>query len=307
MTSQLALLRESARTLRRAGKSRREIKEILGIRSNQTLNEALRGEPPQPWSRRPNARDDLRARARALRQQGLDYRAIAAELGVSKSSVSLWVRDLPRPERLSYEECLARGRAAVDRYWTAERARREAARSAVSAAASREIGPLTAREVLIAGAVAYWCEGAKNKPYRRTDRVDFINSDPAMIRFFLRFLDTAGVPRESLIFCLSIHESADVPSAQQFWLAVTGAPASQFNRPQLKRHHPRTVRKNTGSGYHGCLRIQVRRSITMYRKIEGWAQAVMTAVPPDDSEGTSPGRAVPPAVDGLPGEDSNLG
>jgi transposase-like protein len=93
-------LREQAIALRRAGKSRREIKELLGIGSNQTLNEALRGEPPQPWNVRPNAKDAERAKARELRTQGLGYNRIAAELGVSKSSVSLWVRDLPRPEPL---------------------------------------------------------------------------------------------------------------------------------------------------------------------------------------------------------------
>jgi transposase len=38
--------REQAIALRRAGKSRREIKEILGVGSNQTLNELLAGEPP---------------------------------------------------------------------------------------------------------------------------------------------------------------------------------------------------------------------------------------------------------------------
>jgi orotate phosphoribosyltransferase-like protein len=88
-------LREQAIALRRAGKSRREIKEQLAIGSNATLNEALRGEPPQPWTLRPNAKDGRRAAARELRQRGLDYKRIAAELGVSKSSVSLWVRDLP--------------------------------------------------------------------------------------------------------------------------------------------------------------------------------------------------------------------
>src|SRR3981081_2573647 len=101
-------VRAKAIALRRAGKSRREIKEILGIASNQTLSEALRGEPPPEWTRRPNAKDRLRARARELREQGLDYDEIAAELLVSKSSVSLWVRDMPRPARLSYEECRTR-------------------------------------------------------------------------------------------------------------------------------------------------------------------------------------------------------
>jgi hypothetical protein len=50
-------LREQAIALRRAGRSRREIKELLGIGSNQTLNEVLKGEPPLPQNVRPNAKD----------------------------------------------------------------------------------------------------------------------------------------------------------------------------------------------------------------------------------------------------------
>ena len=112
-------LRERAIALRRAGRSRREIKEILSIGSNQTLTEALRGEPPPEWTRRPRAKDDSRARARELREQGFDYEEIAAALGVSKSSVSLWVRDMPRPERLSYEECRKRSAEGAQLYWAA--------------------------------------------------------------------------------------------------------------------------------------------------------------------------------------------
>jgi hypothetical protein len=267
-------LREQAIALRRAGKSRREIKELLAITSNWTLNEVLRGEPPQPWTWRPNAKDDLRAKARDLPEQGLDYEEIVAELGVSKSTVSLWVRDLPRPPGLSYEECRKRSAEGVRRYWAAERPIREAEREAISAAAAR-IGQLSDREILIAGAIAYWCEGAKNKPYRRSDRVTFMNSDPALIMFFLRFLEAAGVEREELVYRVQIHETADVEAAQRFWLDVTQAHPAQFRRPTLKRHNPKTVRKNTGGDYHGCLRIDVLRSSTLYRQIEGWAAAAM--------------------------------
>ena len=97
----MAVLRARIVQLRREGRSRRQIKEILGPMSNTTLDDALRGEPPPEWTRRPNAKDELRARARELRAQGLDYEEIAAALGVAKSSVSLWVRDLARPARLS--------------------------------------------------------------------------------------------------------------------------------------------------------------------------------------------------------------
>src|SRR5215468_304997 len=121
MSKPLAELREQAIALRRAGKSRREIKEILRIGSNQTLNDALRGEPAPLSSRRPNAKDHLRAESRELRVRGMAYHEIAARLGVSKSSVSLWVRDMPRPERLSYAENRRRSAEGVRRYWQQER------------------------------------------------------------------------------------------------------------------------------------------------------------------------------------------
>ena len=152
--------------LRRQGKSRSQIKQILGPMSNSTLNDALKGEPPPEWTRRPNAKDELRANARELRGQGLDYEEIAAALGVAKSSVSLWVRDLPTPARLSYAECRKRSAEGAARYWAAERPVREAAATAAREAAAAEIGELTDREILIAGAIAYWCEGTKSKPHR---------------------------------------------------------------------------------------------------------------------------------------------
>jgi hypothetical protein len=74
-----------------------------------------------------------------------------------------------------------------------------------------------------------------------------------------------------------IHERADVDQAEQFWLEVTGAQPGQFRKATLKRHNPKTVRKNTEEAYHGCLRIDVRHSRSLYRRIEGWASAVMAA------------------------------
>jgi hypothetical protein len=71
-----------------------------------------------------------------------------------------------------------------------------------------------------------------------------------------------------MIFRVFIHEYADAEATQQFWLDVTQADAAQFRRPTLKRHNPKTVRKNTGGDYHGCLRIDVLRSSILYRRIE---------------------------------------
>jgi transcriptional regulator with XRE-family HTH domain len=166
MTNDVSLsqLREHATALRLAGKSLREIKQITGVTSNRALADALRDVPAQPWTRRPRAKDEVRAKARELRANGYTYVEIAAELHVSKGSVSLWTRDMPRVGRISYQEIRKRNAAGVTAFWAAESPRREARRQAVSQAAADEIGPLTDREVIIAGAIAYWSEGAKNKP-----------------------------------------------------------------------------------------------------------------------------------------------
>jgi transposase len=275
-TPRFERLAEQATALRRAGKSRREIKQILGV-GNSTLDRALRGVPPPPWTRRPRAKDDLHAKARQLRARGYTYVEIAAELGVSKSSVSLWARDMPRAGRLSNAEISARKAEGAARYWASEGLRRDARRKAITDAAAAEIGPLSDRELLIAGALAYWCEGSKSKPYRRDDRVTFINSDPGLIKFFMRFLIATSTPSDRLICRVQIHESADVAEAQKFWLDVTQLPDTQFRRPTLKRHHPQTVRKNTGQNYRGCLVIKVRQSAELYRQIEGWASAAMAS------------------------------
>jgi transposase len=81
---ELDRLRERAITLRREGKSRTEIQAILGLVGRSTLNELLRGVPPPDWTRRPNAKDDLRDKARQLRAEGLNYNQITARLGVSR-------------------------------------------------------------------------------------------------------------------------------------------------------------------------------------------------------------------------------
>jgi hypothetical protein len=192
---------------------------------------------------------------------------------------------MPREGRLSYAAYRKRNGEAVSQHWAELRSIRGARRHAARERASAEIGSLSDREILIAGAVAYWCEGSKNKPYRRIDRVSFVNSDPALITFFLRFLEVARVAPEQLIFRVYVHESADPAAAERFWREVTRAQAGQFRRPTLKHHNPRTVRKNVGVDYHGCLRIDVRRSTNLYRKIEGWAAAAMAGCRwPDDQQ-----------------------
>ena len=92
-------IKERARQLRLEGMSVKQIVTALGLTSTHIVQDWVQGVPPPAWTRRPRAKDAERARARELRSQGLTYDEIATELKVSKSSISLWTRDLPHPDR----------------------------------------------------------------------------------------------------------------------------------------------------------------------------------------------------------------
>ncbi|NYV75614.1 helix-turn-helix domain-containing protein [Streptomyces sp. UH6] len=274
-------LRQQAVALRRQGLSTRRIREELGI-DNWTLRPLLAGEPPPEWTKRPRAKDDLRERARELRRQGWTYDRITAELGCSRSSVSLWVRDLPKPERQrrSREEASEIGKRA----WEARLQTREAERQRTKGAARREIGVLTERELFIAGVALYWAEGSKDKPYARRERVVFVNSDPGVIRLYLAWLRLVGAPFERLRFAVMIHQGADARAAEEYWAELTGADESAFYKTTLKRHNPKTVRRNTGESYRGCLAVYVLQAADLYRRIEGtWYGIVEAAASAHDS------------------------
>ncbi|WNO74096.1 hypothetical protein [Streptomyces sp. AM8-1-1] len=270
-------LREQALTLRREGLSRRQIRDRLHVHNNDILNRLLEGEPPPEWTKRPNAKDDLRARARELRLEGMTYDAIQLELGCSKSSISLWVRDLPKPEpRYTDEERMALMNSGLAHLREAQ----EAQRQRTKRSAHDSIGRLSDRELFIAGVTLYWAEGAKDKPYRRCEVLQFINSDPNVIRVYLRWLELLDVPRDRMHFRVSIHESADVAEAERFWADMAGVDASTFQRATLKKHNPRTTRKNVGEAYRGCLVVYVTQSADLYRRMEGaWYGIVFGADP----------------------------
>ncbi|MFE4059659.1 hypothetical protein ACFXP3_25785 [Streptomyces sp. NPDC059096] len=260
-------LRAQVIALRRQGLSRRQIRDRAHIDNNDLLNRLLEGEPPPEWTKRPNAKDDLRDRARELRLKGLTYDQIQIELGCSKSSISLWVRDLPKPDRRDAKE---QAKLAARKRWDHELAVRDEARRRTKAAAAREIGALTDRDLFMVGVALYWAEGAKDKPYDRRENVAFINSDAGVILTYRAWLKLLGVQDEHMRYRVMIHETADIESAERYWADLVGIDVSTLQRTTLKKHNPRTVRKNTGEEYRGCLVIRVSRSSELYRRIEGW-------------------------------------
>ncbi|MET7702532.1 hypothetical protein [Streptomyces sp. NPDC005485] len=274
-------LREQALTLRRAGLSRRQIRDRLHVHNNDILNRLLEGEPPPEWTKRPNAKDDVRGRARELRLQGWTYDQIQAELGCSKSSISLWVRDLPKPERRDPSE---QAKLAARKRWEHELAVRDEERQRTKAAAAAEIGEMSDRDLFMTGVALYWAEGGKDKPYARRENVQFVNSDPGVIRVYLSWLNLLGVDRDRLRYRVMIHLTADVEGANRYWADLVGVDVSLFQRTTIKKHNPKTIRKNVGENYRGCLVIGVLQSADLYRRIEGWWNGIVLGSKPSSGK-----------------------
>lgn len=265
---------EAAEHCRAEGMTRREIARSLGV-STWRVTELLARLPPVRPDLRARAEDAKRERARALRSAGRTMPEIAEELGVSKASVSLWTRDLPKPERKRYQH--PRVSSARRARWDALLADRERERVVVQEAGRREADGLTDRELLILGTALYWAEGSKSKPYRRKERLSLINSDPDVIQVHMRWLRLLGFGTEDCSFSLSIHETADVEAAERYWRAVVG-PGGRWRKATLKRHRPETVRKNIGAQYHGCLVVTTRQSRCAYQRMEGLWHGIVEAL-----------------------------
>ncbi|MCW2572802.1 MAG: hypothetical protein JWO88_2860 [Frankiales bacterium] len=275
-------LRASAREMYLNGQSYREIERELGV-ARSSLSLWLRdlkdvtGNVPEGQG--PGSGTDTRiALARQLRTDGLLLKDIGEQLGVSTVSIHRWVCDLPVPKAArpgGDPEHMHRMRRA---YWDPVLEEREKERQSVMAAAASEVGEVSGRVLDLLAVTAYWCEGTKSKEWRRQERVTFINSDPGLILMFLAYLRRQGVSDSQLRLSVSIHESADVPAAEQYWADLVGIPVDTFRPPSLKRHNPKTVRKNTGETYVGCLTIGVRQSRGLYQCIAGTWQGIMEGV-----------------------------
>ena len=115
-----------------------------------------------------------------MRGRGFSIPFIATALNVSKSSVSIWVRDIALTEKqrsaLS-ERCRVAGNSNGEKVSEIARNKRRA---------WQENGRKLAKEMevdFIAGCMLYWGEGSKTK-----NSVQLVNSDINLLRVFLRFL-----------------------------------------------------------------------------------------------------------------------
>jgi AcrR family transcriptional regulator len=191
------------------------------------------------------------------REQGAAINEIAQRVGVSKSSVSLWVRDIEltaTQRRALHERNPAYNRQLSGSTKMAERRRAERI-------AYQQDGRRRARlrdPTFVAGCMLYWAEGSKGR-----NQLQFANSDSAMARFFVDFLKNHfGLRGEDIrITChLYADHLAKRSEVEQHWLEALELPPESLRKSVVNVYSKHSKRKRVGNLPFGTCRVVVSRT-----------------------------------------------
>lgn len=216
---------------------------------------------------------DLRDKAIKLRREGQTYGEILKQIPVARSTLSLWLRNVRLATR-QQQYLTEKKRRAMLRGAIAKKQHRIHRTREMHQKSIEDVKKLSDRERWIAGVALYWAEGTKQKNHFPSQRVVFNNSDPSMIQFFLDWLENVLlVPRSKINFELYIHQTVSPEARVKFWTELLQIPSQEL-KIRLKKNTIYTKRKNTAETYLGLIRITVKQSTDLNRRIAGWIQGI---------------------------------
>jgi transcriptional regulator with XRE-family HTH domain len=215
------------------------------------------------------AKSRERNKAIKLREQGMSIKEIAKKIGVSKSSASIWCRDivLTKAQVKRLHESMIKGsyagrmKGARMQY---ERRLKVIEMAEINGRA--EIGSLSKRDLLISFISLYWGEGSK-----KSRQFAINNSDPQMVTFIIKALRKLwGIEEERLVLTVGIneiHKNRD-KEVVNYWSKVTGVPTDQFRKTifikaKTKKHY------DNFKIHYGTVTVKVKKSSDIYYKTMG--------------------------------------
>jgi hypothetical protein len=200
-----------------------------------------------------------REKAREMRAQGAKLKEICEALNVSKSSASVWVRDVefikqPRwlnPNRKPHAQMVAKQKEIA----------------AGIEAGHRYFKNMSRKEFFAAGVALYAGEGNKT-----CSGVGMANTNPDILLFFVNWLrEFFDVDESRLKVNIYLHEGHDLSDAEKFWSELLNIPLSQFKTPYRAVADP--SRKRTKHIY-GCPSVRYHCAHTL-RKILGYMDGLL--------------------------------
>ena len=172
-----------------------------------------------------------RNKAIELRLKGMSYTEIKEKLGISKSTLHYWLKDYPlSDERIRHLRDWNAQR--IERFRQTMQRKREDRIKGVYAKVEKTIGTLSKREFYISGLFLYWAEGSKTSQ----STVALTNTDPAMLLFFIRWLERCfGTPKNRMLLKLHLYSDMNIPKQTNFWLRTLGLKSAALRRVYVKK------------------------------------------------------------------------
>lgn len=177
-------------------------------------------------------------RSRALRQRlsGKSYNEIQKALGVPKSTLSGWLKNIVLSDaarnrlasraRIGSATLIKRNKMQTHE---AEQRARE-----VQVLAKGKIPILTKRDLQIVGPVLYWAEGykrlkVKDGRERMSHTISFVNADSEMVAVFVRFLrEVLNVSSDKIRLSMRLYPHINEDEARSHWIKATGLSSERF-------------------------------------------------------------------------------
>jgi len=183
-----------------------------------------------------------------LRKLGKSYREIRSLLPVSKGSLSLWLRDYP----LSVEklrELRDFNAMRIEHYRETRTRKRNAKLAGIYKTEKARIFPLSKKELFIAGLFLYWGEGGKST---LSKYASFSNTDPAMINFFIQWLENLGYERKKLVIRMHFYQDMDIIKETNYWAKTLRISRAQLKKPYIKESKFSSLSYKRGFGHGTC-------------------------------------------------------
>lgn len=178
----------------------------------------------------------LREQAIKLRlEKNLSYSAIRKELGVAKSTLSYWLRELPLTEERIKElqrEAWNKNEASRERFRNAMMEKRKIEYREVYKEQQEKLSNLSKDSFFTAGLMLYLGEGGK----KDRNRISLANTDHFIIIFFIKWLnDFLNIPKEKIRAQLHLYENMDIEKEKNFWTNKLGINKNQFYKPSIRK------------------------------------------------------------------------
>jgi hypothetical protein len=114
--------------------------------------------------------------------------------------------------------------------------------------ASKDISKLSNREFFLCGLFLYWAEGYKTA----RSITALTNTDPDMIKFFIKWLSLLGVDKKKLKIKLHIYADMNKAEIVNFWCKKLRMPRENFTQVYVKQSNQLGLTYRNGFSYGTC-------------------------------------------------------